>query len=322
MPAPLPKILRDKVIAAFKQTKASSVALAHRFGVSQSFTSRLIRRYKADGQIAPKPHSGGRSPSISAELHDEIRRLARRTPVLTAKEIAASIKSQSGVEPSPWVIWRVLKKLGFSRKKLSFKADERQRPDVRKKRKAFKKAAAKVDRSRLVFLDETGINGSMTQSTGWAPVGERAFQTRSLRDRKNVTIVGAMRSSGPVAMRSLSGGMKKRDFILFITDVLCPRLCSRDILVMDNLAAHHASEVVAAVSSRGASIAFLPPYSPDLNPIEMLWNSLKRRFEKRFRRAVQRVQRAAGGCWRSLKNLDFDKFLEPCGYKRLSLLKG
>ena len=319
MPAPLPRVLRDKVIAAFQQTKASSVALAERFGVSQSFTSRLIRRYKADGQVSPKPHAGGRPPTISVDLHDEIRRLARQSSAMTAKEIAAAIKAQRGFKPSPWVIWRVLKKLGFSRKKLTFEANERRRPDVQKKRKSFKKAAVKVDRSRLVFLDETGVNGSMTQSTGWAPIGERAFQTRSLRNRRNVTVIGAVRSSGLVAMRSLDGGMKKKDFISFVTDVLCPRLHAGDILVMDNLAAHHASEVVASVANRGASVAFLPPYSPDLNPIEMLWNSLKRRFEKRFRQAVQKVRRAVGGCWRSLKDLDFDKFLPPCGYTGPSL---
>ena len=314
MPSPTPPALRARIMDAYNQGQTSSRALALRFAISQPTVSRLIRRFKVTQSCDPKPHGGGRTPSISKKGQAKLERMVRSNAKLTAKEIAIALSSKGTNSPSQWAVWRLLKKLKFSRKKATFQADERERSDVKRKRKRFCKAAKKVDPARLVFLDETGVNSSMTQSTAWAPVGERAHQSKACSPRNNVTVLGAMRSTGPVAMRSLDGGMKKKNFISFVVDVLCPRLKAGDILVMDNLASHHAIEVVEAVSSRNASVTFLPPYSPDLNPIEMLWNSLKGRFRKRFRRTVQKVKRAIGGCWRSLENLDLESFLPPCGY--------
>ncbi len=106
-------------------------------------------------------------------------------------------------------------------------------------------------------------------------------------------------------MRSLANGMKKPRFVSYIFHVLAPALKRRDALVMDNLAAHHALNVQKSLQARGDDIFFLPPYLPDMNPVERLWSVLKRLFRRRFERVSQTVGRAVGGAWRSLKNLDF-----------------
>lgn len=318
MPAPLPEALRAKILAAFKDGQTSSVQLAERFKVSQPTVSRLIRRYRATQSITPMPHGGGRAPLVPKSLHKAVRKFIGQEAGRTANDVADFLGLKLKQRPSQWTAWRLMKKLGFRYKKVSLESDESKRPDVQKKRKRYAKAVKKVDPKRLVFLDETGVNASMTQDRGWALRGQKALKCRSIRDRKNVTVVGAMRSTGLVTMRSISGGMKKRDFISFVKNTLSPHLKRNDILVMDNLASHHAIEVVEAVSRRGASVTFLPPYSPDFNPIEMLWNNLKQRFRKRFRRFVQTVKRSVGGCWRSLRDLDLRKFLPPCGYSNPS----
>ena len=319
MPAPIPEALRAKIIAAFGEGQTSSRQLADRFKVSQPTVSRLIRRYRKTRSIAPAPHGGGQVPLVPKNLHGEVRKFIGREAGRTANQVADFLGTKLKKRPSEWTAWRLLKKLGLSNKKATFEADESKRPDVQRKRKKHAKAAKKVDAKRLVFLDETGVNASMTHERGWAQKGHKAVRRRSLRSRKNITVVGAMRASGPVAMRSMQGGMKKPAFTSFIRNILSPKLKSGDILVMDNLASHHAIEVVEAVSSRGASVTFLPPYSPDFNPIEMVWSPLKNRFRKKFYRLVNHVQRAIGGCWRSLKKLDLSKFLPPCGYRQVSL---
>lgn len=126
-----------------------------------------------------------------------------------------------------------------------------------------------------MFLDETGVHIAMMRSTAWAPVGQRAYDV-ALRNRGTVlTVIGAIALDGVRATMTVEGGTSKEVFLEFVTQHLIPSLKPGDVIVMDNLGAHHALNVRDALAAAKIRTVFLPPYSPDMNPIEQCWSKLK-----------------------------------------------
>ena len=309
--------LRAKIVAAFDLGDTSTVALAERFQVSQPPVWRLINRYKNKETIEHKPHGGGQKSNLSAADHKLIVQLVAKDPTLTCENLAEQIGKRRNKKTNRWTVGKILSRLRITNKKISLEAEERHTPRVHKKRKIYRKLQKALKAKNLVFLDETGVNRLMGRDRGWAKTGQPAIAIRPINRRESTTVIGAMRQSGLVAMRSFKGGMKKYHFISFIKTVLGPCLSRGDVLAMDNLRSHHASEVRTQLSKRGVRILFLPPYSSDMNPIEILWSSLKQRFKSRFRRAVQTISRAIGGAWRSLRDLDLSPLLRRSGYRSI-----
>lgn len=126
-----------------------------------------------------------------------------------------------------------------------------------------------------MFLDETGVHIAMMRSTAWAPIGQRAYDV-AVRNRGTVlTVIGAIALDGVRATMTVEGGTSKEVFLEFVTQHLIPSLKPDDVVVMDNLGAHHALNVRSALNTAGVRTVFLPPYSPDMNPIEQCWSKLK-----------------------------------------------
>jgi transposase len=172
------------------------------------------------------------------------------------------------------------------RSKKSFSASEQDRPDVEARRQAFWSEVALIPRGRLIFLDESGCNTAMTPRYARAPIGERAQASRPVNRGKNISIVGAVRLRGVVALRSFEGAINVVKFLDFLERDLLPYTRAGDVLVMDNLSIHRDPKVIAKISQAGVRVLFLPPYSPEFNPIELYWSSFKstlRRFEARTR---------------------------------------
>ncbi len=115
----------------------------------------------------------------------------------------------------------------------------------------------------------------MMRSTAWAPIGQLAYDVAIRNRGKVLTVIGAIALDGVRTTMTVEGGTTKEVFLEFVTDHLIPSLEPDDIVVMDNLAAHHARSVRAALDAAGAKWLFLPPYSPDMNPIEQCWSKLK-----------------------------------------------
>ena len=132
-----------------------------------------------------------------------------------------------------------------------------------------------IDPQRLVFLDETGANTKMTRRYGRAPRGQRVVGKVPHGHWKTTTFVAALRHDGLTAPLVVDGPMNGDVFLAYIRHVLLPTLRSGDIVVMDNLSCHKASSVRKAIESVGAQLAYLPPYSPDFNPIEQAYSKLK-----------------------------------------------
>ena len=139
-----------------------------------------------------------------------------------------------------------------------------------------------VDVERLVFIDETGFWVGMNRSVARAVKGKRAYQLRSFYRGKKLTMIGAIRQGEVLATKIIEGSMKSDDFLEFVRLTLAPKLRLGDVVVMDNLNSHHRQEVREIIESVGARVVYLPVYSPEFNPIEMLWSQLKS-FVRKFR---------------------------------------
>lgn len=166
----------------------------------------------------------------------------------------------------------------------------------------------------LVFLDESGCNVAMTRTHGWAPEGERAHSSRPFNHGDNITLIGAIRASGPVVLRRMRGSMNKERFINFVRHDLAPRLAKDDVVVLDNLGSHYADEAIQAIEARCAHVLFLPRYSPDMNPIEMVWSWVKRQLRRVAARTFDSLLGAINTAWRRVKRLSLTAFIRACGY--------
>jgi hypothetical protein len=152
--------------------------------------------------------------------------------------------------------------------KKSLRASEQDRPDVAARRRIWRAAQPFIDPGKLVFIDETGANTKMTRLYGRAPRGRRLLAAAPFGHWKTTTFVAGLRRTGLVAPMVLDGPMTGPAFLAYVQQVLIPTLAPGDIVVLDNLPAHKITNVRAAIHAAGAQFFLLPPYSPDLNPIE------------------------------------------------------
>jgi transposase len=153
-----------------------------------------------------------------------------------------------------------------------------------------------VDARRLVFLDESGANLAMGRSHAWVQRGEEYVEARPMNWGTNLTLVGAVRLEGWVTLGTKWNSMRKDDFVAWVRERLAPRLRAGDIVLLDNLPAHKAPAARELIEARGATVKFLPPYSPDFNPIEAAWAWVKkyiRAFAPQTADGLRRLARAA-----------------------------
>lgn len=171
------------------------------------------------------------------------------------------------------------------------------RPDVVEKRKAFIRKVRRIPAEKLVFLDESAMHIAMSRSHAWVQRGEEFIDHVPANWGKyNWTFLGAIRLSGWVLLTSIYGSAKKDTFVRWFRKRLLPKLKRGDVIVMDNLSAHHDPRVAVACREAGVRLLYLPPYSPDFNPIEPSWALQKqyvRRHAPRDARTLRQLARRA-----------------------------
>ena len=166
------------------------------------------------------------------------------------------------------------------------RAAEQDRPDVAAARSAWGNDQPKLDPDRLVFIDETGTSTNMARLRGRAPRGERLVGKIPHGHWKTTTFVAALRSTALTAPCVIDGPMNGNAFLAYVEQILAPTLTPGDIVVLDNLSAHKVQGVRQAIEATGARLLYLPPYSPDFNPIEQLFAKLKALLRKAAERSV------------------------------------
>ncbi|MBW4490614.1 MAG: IS630 family transposase [Trichocoleus desertorum ATA4-8-CV12] len=172
-------------------------------------------------------------------------------------------------------------------------AAEQDTQRVQDLRFAYRLWSLTIDPRNLVFIDETGIHLAMTRLYGRAPIGERLYDSEAPSNGgQNISLIGGMSIDGLIATLSIVGSVNTDVFLFYIQEILIPQLWVGAIIVMDNLPVHHASVVQEAIAAVGANVVFLPPYSPDLSPIELCWSKLKQLLRSAKARTKEALDQA------------------------------
>jgi len=185
---------------------------------------------------------------------------------------------------------------------------------VRERREAFLQTLASVAPDRLVFLDESGAKTNMTRLYGRAPRGQRVLDQTPHGHWQTTTMIGAVRCRGVCAGLVVDAATDAAVFETFIEQLLVPALRPGDVVMMDNLAAHKGAAVRLAIESVGATVLFLPPYSPDFNPIESMWSKVKQLLRSAAARTLESLWEAVGQALRAITPDDCRGFFHGCGY--------
>ena len=192
---------------------------------------------------------------------------------------------------------------------------EQERPDLLKRRRDWFDGQLDLDPVRLVFIDETGLSTKMSRLRGRSLCGERCRAPVPHGHWKTTTFTGALRLSGMTAPMVLDGAMSGTAFRAYVEQVLVPTLMTGDIVVMDNLPAHKADGVRQAIERAGCQLLYLPPYSPDFNPIEKAFSKLKALLRARAKRTVEALWDAVGEIVPLFKPEECANYFTSCGYE-------
>lgn len=198
--------------------------------------------------------------------------------------------------------------------KKSLHATERDTEENRERRREFVKIVGRIDLNRLIFLDESGITTTMTRLYGRAPAGQRVVEATPQSHWNVVTLIGGLRLSGMVAPMTVEAATDGDVFLAYVEHFLCPVLRPGDVVVMDNLSAHKVNGVRDLIEAVGAQLLYLPPYSPDLNPIEKFFSKLKTMLRKTAPRATEDLWKEIGSLLDTLTASECTNYFASSGY--------
>ena len=211
-------------------------------------------------------------------------------------------------------IWRFYNRHDISFKKSLF-ASEQKRGDVALARWLWKRNQKQIDPERLVFIDEMGAATDMVRRYGWGPRGERLIGHAPHGHWKTTTFVAARRHNRIVAPMTIDCPMNGAIFQAYVEQSLVRDLSSGDVVVMDNLSSHKSDAVREAIEEAGAELLFLPPYSPDLNPIEQVFAKIKHWLRRAEKRTIETLHDEIGRLLDAFPTDDCKNFITNSGYR-------
>jgi len=185
---------------------------------------------------------------------------------------------------------------------------------VARQRTAWRDAQSTFDVTKLVFIDETWVKTNMVRPRGRAPRGQRLVDKTAHGHWRTSTFLAGLRHDGVIAPGVFDGAINGALFLAWVEQVLVPTLRPGDIVVMDNLSSHKRAAVRQTIEAAGAALRFLPPYSPDLNPIEMLFAKFKAHLRSLREKTVDGVWKALGTISTEVTAEECTNFLRHAGY--------
>ncbi len=177
--------------------------------------------------------------------------------------------------------------------------------------------AEEIEARRLVFVDEMGTNTSLSPLYAWAKKGQRAYCSVPRNREPNTTLLSSMSVEGMGPSLAVEGSTNREVFETYVERVLAPTLRPGQVVVMDNLTAHKGGRVKELIEEHGCELLYLPPYSPDLNPIEEAFSKVKRIVRKAESRMWEALVEAMGTAISTVTAKDARGFFEHCGYGML-----
>jgi transposase len=201
-----------------------------------------------------------------------------------------------------------------SASKKTVRPAEQDRPDVARKRIRWKAHQGRIDASRLVFIDETWIKTNMAPLRGWGPCGQRLEASAPFGHWKTMTFIAALRHDRISAPWVIDGPINGELFTLYVERVLAPTLATGEVVILDNLGSHKGKSARNAIRATGAHLLFLPPYSPDLNPIEQVFAKLKHLMRAAEPRDVEATWRKVGELLDLFSEQECANYFKNSGY--------
>ena len=200
-------------------------------------------------------------------------------------------------------------------KKKTLIASEQDRPDVVERRQQWRATQPDIAPGRFVFIDETWAKTNMTRTYGRSLLGTRLIEKTPCGRWQTTTFLGALRSTGFIAPLTVEGAINGPLFRAWVEQHLAPVLRSGDIVVMDNLSSHKVFGIREAIEAVGGELRYLPPYSPDLNPIELAFSKLKKLLRDGAERTVDKLWRLCGRILDDFKENECRNYFQHCGYR-------
>ena len=300
--------LRVRVIEMVR-AGASRREAAEVFFLAGSTAVKWLQRWEKSGSAEPRGGS-----VLPLEVHAMvILEVVRAQPDATFVELLVVLKKQ-GIRTSRSALWRFFSRHDITFKKKSLCASERQRQDVVRARRKWIREQGLLDPARLVFIDETSVNTQMVRLYGHGPRGVRLVDHVPFGNRKTFTFVAALRHSRMVAPLLIDGAMNGETFRAYIEQFVVPILKRNDIVVIDNLPAHNVAGIEETINAVGATLRYLPKYSPDLNPIELPYSKFKAYLRKLAARTVPSLHRAIRSFLHILKPPECANYYKHAGY--------
>jgi transposase len=310
MPAPYSLDLRERVVAAVAAGMSRRAAAEH-YQVGIATAIRWVDQAKRTGSVAPLP-MGGKRPFTLAEHADWIRQRIAEKPDITGRELLAELHERR-VKVSYYGVWHFLDRSGLSFKK-TLHASEQDRADIVRRRAQWKRHQGKVDAKRLIFIDETWAKTNMTRLHGRCAVGQRLIAKVPHGHWKTLTFVAGLRCDGIIAPCVFDRPINAVSFLAWVVQFLVPTLRRGDVVVMDNLSSHKTAAVRRAIRAAGALLIFLPPYSPDLNPIEQAFSKLKTLLRKENARTLEKTSNCIGMLLDHITPTECANYFSEAGY--------
>src|ERR1700730_5482703 len=305
MTKPYSEDLRTRVVAAVV-AGASCRDAAQRFSIGVSSVVRWAQRFRRTGSVAAKPMGGERNTRLKDERDWLLARVAA-APDLPLHDITRELAARN-VRVGYGTIWRF-----FAKEKITFKkivcAAEQDRPDVAAERMRWQEDQKQLNPKRLVFIDETWAKTNMAPAHGRCRRGQRLYAKVPHGHWKTTTFVAALPHDGITAPFVLDGPINGKSFLAYVKEVLAPTLSPGDIVLIDNLASQESDR------GRGRRTAFLPRYSPDLNPIEMAFSKLKTLLRKASERFVEALWSRIGELLSHFPQNECQNYFKAAGYE-------
>ena len=310
MPGSYPAELRVRVVRFVQEGESRHQAAEH-FAVSVSSAIRWMQRFRDSGTCEAMPRGGSTSP---LEKH--------------AKRILALINEQRDVTLDELVLVLHKRGIGGSRSALS-RFFARHGLTFKKKSAGGRAKASRrgsgapsllreqglLDPARLVFIDETAVTTNMVRLNGWKARGERLVDDVPMGKWETLTFIAGLRQTGIIAPMVIKGPMNGEAFLAYIEQCLVPKLKRRDIVVIDNVSFHKVAGVVEAIQAARAELRYLPQYSPELNPIELVFHPLKALLRKAAERTIEGLERSVGSFIRARAPSEFMGYFRHAGYE-------
>lgn len=171
-----------------------------------------------------------------------------------------------------------------------------------------------IDPNKLVFLDESGANLGMTSDYARVEGGQRAKMPKPFDTGKKFSVIGAISLTGIVAMMYIASAVNGNIFKTYIEELLVPKLHRGQFVIFDNVGFHKSKDLIELIENAGARVVFLPPYSPDLSPIEKMWSKIKEILKRKKPRSEAEFHDSLVEAITSVNDEDFEEWYEACGY--------